>query len=331
MKIEKNKLKEALEIVKPGLASKEMIEQSTSFCFLGNKVVTYNDEISISHPIDLDLTGAVNAAELYAFVMKAKETELDLTVTDNEILIKSGRSRAGLKLQFEIKLPLEEIGQIKKWKKLPEDFAVGLKFAMGAASRDMSSPLLTCVQCKENTLIGCDNFRIAKFELSEKIPVQEFLLPADTATKVTKLLPGEIALSEGWVHFKTNTGTILSCRIFEDQYPDIEKYLKGEGKGLTFPKNTNEILERAGVFAKRDHTLDEMIEISINKGRFQIKAESETGWFKETEKVDYKEEIQFKITPYLLRDILNETLNGVIMENKLLFSSGNWKYMTLLK
>ena len=331
MKIEKNKLKEALEIVKPGLASKEMIEQSTSFCFLDNKVVTYNDEISISHPIEIELTGAINAVELYAFVNKAKEKELDLSVTDNEILIKSGRSRAGLTLQSEIKLPLEEIGEIKKWKKLPADFTAGLKFAMGAASRDMSSPVLTCVHCKENYLVGCDNFRIAKFELSGKIPVKEFLLPADTAAKVIKLFPDEIALSEGWVHFKTNTGTILSCRIFEDKYPDVEEHLQGKGTGLTFPKNTNEILERAGVFAKRDHMLDEMVEISVNKGRLQVKAESASGWFKETEKVNCKEEIQFNITPYLLRDILTETLNGTIMENKLLFSSENWKYMTLLK
>jgi len=39
MKINKKELKEALEIVKPGLANKEMIEQSTSFAFLKGKVI----------------------------------------------------------------------------------------------------------------------------------------------------------------------------------------------------------------------------------------------------------------------------------------------------
>ena len=51
MKTNKTKLQTALEIVKPGLANKEIIEQSTSFAFLKGKVVTYNDEVSISHPL----------------------------------------------------------------------------------------------------------------------------------------------------------------------------------------------------------------------------------------------------------------------------------------
>ena len=52
---------EALEIVKPGLASKEHIEQSTCFAFKNGKVMTFNDEISVSHPVEgLDgLEGAI--------------------------------------------------------------------------------------------------------------------------------------------------------------------------------------------------------------------------------------------------------------------------------
>ena len=64
--IKRAELKEALETVKPGLASKEIIEQSTSFAFMGDKVVTYNNKISMSHPVKgLDITGAVKADEMY--------------------------------------------------------------------------------------------------------------------------------------------------------------------------------------------------------------------------------------------------------------------------
>ena len=48
MKLNKADLQRALEIVKPGLANKEMIEHSTSFAFINGKVITYNDEISLS-------------------------------------------------------------------------------------------------------------------------------------------------------------------------------------------------------------------------------------------------------------------------------------------
>ena len=92
--MKKAELIKALEAVRPGLANKEMIEQSTSFAFMKDRVVTYNDEISISYPIqDLDLTGAIKAEELYAFLSKAKTEDIDVEITDAEIRLKAGRER----------------------------------------------------------------------------------------------------------------------------------------------------------------------------------------------------------------------------------------------
>ena len=52
MKINRKELLDTLSIVSPGVSNKEMaIEQATTFAFLKDRVVTYNDEISISHPI----------------------------------------------------------------------------------------------------------------------------------------------------------------------------------------------------------------------------------------------------------------------------------------
>ena len=66
MKVNKEKLRQALEIVRPGLANKEVIEQATSFAFMDGRVVTYNDEISISHPVEgIEIEGAVKADQLY--------------------------------------------------------------------------------------------------------------------------------------------------------------------------------------------------------------------------------------------------------------------------
>ena len=93
MKVKKENLRNALEIVKPGLSNKELIEQSTSFAFIKGRVVTYNDEISISHPVeDLKNSGAIKAEELYALLSKIKEEEIDIVPQEAEILIKDGVS-----------------------------------------------------------------------------------------------------------------------------------------------------------------------------------------------------------------------------------------------
>ena len=119
----KKLLLDCLERVAPGLSRKDVIEQATSFAFMGDKVVTFNDEISISCKLpDINLTGAIKAEELYKFLSKVKTEEIELTMEENEIRIRSGKAKIGLVIESEIKLPLSELGEIKKWEKLPEDF-----------------------------------------------------------------------------------------------------------------------------------------------------------------------------------------------------------------
>ena len=136
MKISRVELLEALEKVKPGLANRELIEQSTSFAFIGDRVVTYNDEISVSHLVKglENMKGAIKAKTLYEFLARVKDEEIEIEQEENEVLIKTGRSKAGLRFEYEIRLPFEEVGEIGKWKKLPEDFVDALRLSYPACS-----------------------------------------------------------------------------------------------------------------------------------------------------------------------------------------------------
>ena len=335
MKINKTELQRALEIVKPGLANKEMIEHSTSFAFINGKVITYNDEISLSHPVKgLEIKGAVQATELYQLLSKLKKDEIEVTIEDNQILLKAGsRARAGLTLHQDIKLPLEEIGDVGKWKPLPEDFARHVKFAAGSCSRDMSKPVLTCVHVSEDGMIeGSDGYRIARCELEKSMPVKTFLLPASSAVDVVALKPTKIAEGTGWIHFQSEAGTVLSCRVFEDAFPDITAFLEVEGVEITFPRTIVNTLELAAIFSKRDHFLDEHITVVLEDNRMKVKSKSLTGWFEEELNMKYSDDsISFDITPYLLRGILGETLSCVICEDRLKFEGAGWQYVSILK
>ena len=332
--MKKTDLQKALEIVKPGLASKEMIEQSTSFAFMEGRVVTYNDEISISHPVEgLEIQGAIQAEELYKLLNKLKSDKIEITTKKNEVLLESGRTKAGLTLQQEIKLPLEEIGEISKWKTLPEDFLRHVQFAMAACSRDMSKPVLTCVHVTKDGIIeGSDNNRIARCALEEEMPVKTFLIPATSALEVVHLHPTKIAKGEGWMHFQTDEGTVLSCRTFEDKFPDCTQFMEVEGVSVIFPKTINEVLDRAAVFAKRDYFLDETVLITLKDRRLKVKSKSESGWFEEEINFKYDDDpVTFSITPYLLKDILSETLMSVLSEDRLKFEGAGWEYVTMLR
>ena len=157
----------ALEQVKPGLAGKEVIQQTTSFAFMAGKVVTYNDEISISCPIEgLEIEGAVQADELYKFLNRVKADDIEMTEADSEIQIKAGRARVGLTLVEKVVLPLESISAEGKWKKLPDDFIKALEFVLFTCSQDMSRPILTCINIREDGIIeSSDAHRITQYHI----------------------------------------------------------------------------------------------------------------------------------------------------------------------
>lgn len=336
MLIKKKDLQNALEIVKPGLATKEVIEQTTSFAFINGRVVTFNDEISISHPLEgLEIEGALKAEKLYALLGKIKKEEIDISIVKNEVILTSGRATAGLPLQTEIKLPLEEGKMIGKWKPLPENFIKFMSFAMPSCSKDMSRPVLTCVHVsKEGFIEASDNFRITRCDLKEELPIKDFLIPAASAVDVVKLNPTKIGEAKGWILFKTEEGTIIKCRIFEDEFPDITPFLKAKGNIVILPKTIEAVLDRAMVFSKSEggHLLDGSVTITLGDNRFKIAAESDSGWFKEEVNIKYElDPVTFSITPYLLKGILSETLACIITKDKIKFEGENWVYITLLR
>lgn len=335
MQVDRKELQRALEIVKPGLANKELIEQSTSFAFVKRKVITYNDEISVSHPVKgLRLTGAIKADKLYALINKIKKDALEINVEESEIVISAGRCRAGFTFQQEIKLPLdEELVEKGDWKPLPENFLKFMQFAVTSCGKDLSKAILTCVHVNENGYIeASDSRRITRCDLKDSMPVKTFLIPATSVIEVLKIEPNEIAEGKGWVHFHNAEGTTISCRLFEDKYPDTSYILRMTGTKVLLPKSIDNILERASVIAKRDHMLDELLLIKIWDNRIKISATSESGWFEESAKLENYEgdPIAFQITPYLLKRILPETRACDISKTKIRFEGEGWVYISLL-
>jgi hypothetical protein len=336
MKINKSELKKALETVKPGLANRESFDQATSFAFTNGCVVTYNDEISISHPISIDIEGAVQAEELYKFIAKASTDEIEIETTDDSITLKSGRAKAGFLLAKEIKLPLEdEILKKGKWTDLPETFIVYLQFASMSCSVNLTDPKLTCVHVNKKGFIeSSDNHRIFHYDFEKPFGFKTFLIPQSSVRVITKLNPVKITDGKGWVHFKNSEGTVISCRTFNEEYVDTSPFLKlaKGGTKLTFPETLSEILDRAIIFTEEEKVINSSVDIEIQNKKLVVKSKSETAWFEESARIKYEgETLTFTIVNYLLKDILSLTNGGSIFEKILFFKGENWVYITSLR
>lgn len=335
MKISKSDLKRALEIVKPGLANKEIIDQTTSFAFIDGKVITYNDEICITHPIkDINFQGAVRAEELYKFLGKSEADEIDITINENEIVMKAGRSKVGLPLQVKILLPLdEELTQKGKWKNLPENFVSALTFAEASCSRDLSNAKMICVHINEQGFIeGTDNLRISHWNLKSPIPFPTILVPHTSILEVVKINPIQAAKGNGWVHFKNEEGTIISCRVFNEKFVDTAPFLnsKEKGKVVDFPSSLTAALDRAQIFVEKQEEKD--VNLTLNDKFLTVSSESERGWFKENIPTKNKgEAFTFMIAPNFLKAILSKTTKCELFKGRLKFEGEDWVYITSLK
>lgn len=335
MKINTAELKRALEIVKPGLSNKELVEQSTSFAFVNGCVVTYNDEISVSHPVaGIEIEGAVQAEELYKFISKLKTEEIILTIEQESIVIKSGRSTAGFALAKEIKLPLnEELGKKGKWIPIAPEFIETLKFVSLSCSKDMTNAKLTCVHVNKNGFIeASDNFRVCHYKID--VPVKTFLLPESSVDPIARLKPTSITEGRGWVHFRTEEGTILSSRTFFEDFVDTSKYIGIDTVDvvLNLPANLDEMLDKAIVFIKKEKNFTDDITISIDEKFLTVESKSDTSWFKEKARIQYNSTpISFALSPFLLKDIIAKTDKCILVKNILYFKEANWIYITIVK
>ena len=336
MKIKTSELKKALEIVKPGLSTLEVIEQSTSFAFINGNVVTFNNELSVSHPVALDITGAVKADLVYKYLSKVKTEEVEIEATETELIIKSGRATSGFAFMQDVTLPIdEELKQTGKWKTIPEKFLDYLKSASLSCSKDMSTPIITCVHVNGVYVESTDNFRLSQYILNEPIPVAAFLLPASSVPVVVSSKPTKIATGDGWIHFKNKENTVISCRILAQQFINTEQFIKTAKKGteITLPENMKEVIDRAMVFIEKQNVIDEELTLVIGKKSIEVSCESETGWFKETIKHKGEHEFQITVAPSLLKNIMGKTNICYVLQDKhiLYFKGENWIYITMLK
>ena len=338
--MQKQELLKALEAVRPGLAKNDLIEQTTSFAFMDKRVVTFNDEISVSYPIDIGITGAVRAEELYALLHKIipkKDDQIDIEQAENEIRIHGKRTTAGVKLQNEINLPLDEVDEVQEeWHPVPKDLFEALKLCAFSASKDMTRPILTCLCCnaKKGAVYSSDSYRISKRLL--KGLEQSFLIPATVASELVKYNFTHYQVQENWVHFKDEQdGTLFSFRTVEGEFPieRVEEYLQeGEESYVELPADMRGALDRAGIFAKRESVIDQEVQIEIKGNCLTVTGRGEYGWLTEKMKIDNSigKDCSFLINPNFLQQVLDLTNKFNVTETFARFTGPEFTHLLAL-
>src|ERR1700679_2349375 len=98
VKVNREELLSKLQSVQPGLASREVIQQSSCYCVTGGYIVTFNEEIACRIPSGLpkDFEGAIQATPLLALLQKLEEEFVTFEINDKELKVTGKRREAGI-------------------------------------------------------------------------------------------------------------------------------------------------------------------------------------------------------------------------------------------
>ncbi len=327
MKISREVLLKKLEAVSPGLAKKEIIDQSQCFVFQDGKIITFNDEIACSVESPLKIEGPVPAEPLLNLLRRLKEDDLEITQKDGELIIKGKGRRAGISMEAEILLQVEGLEQPEKWKKLPEDFIEAIGIVGTCASSDESQFIITCVHIHPKWVEAMDNDQAIRFPI--KTGLKESILARWSSLKhIHGLDMTEMAHTDSWLHFRNPAGLVLSCRRNEEQYPDLSGILGAKGTKITLPKGLEEAVVKAEVFAK-DEIGDSFVTVNLTKGRLTLEGRGASGWYQERKKISYSgEPLKFMVSPVLLVELSKRANECMVCENCVKIDTGKFTYIS---
>lgn len=336
MKTSRKDLLKALEKVKPGLASSEVIEQSTSFVFQGGYITTYNDEVAASfpHPLAKEIEGAVLSNELLALLGKIKDEEIDVTAAKGELRIKGKKIKAGIAMEAEVNLPMLSFNPGEGFFELPAKFLEGLKVCIFSAAKESVSPVLSNIHMKGSFIESCDNFRLTRFDMGEDSE-DDILVPAVACRYLINTEVKTYGEEDGWMYFQDDDGLILACRVYNDEYPVLDGFLEIDGAvDMKIPPELNEVLERSNIFASPSESSGDhdLVEVSIKDNWIHVRGENDHGWIEEkTRAKTEKSDLVFSLNPSIIREILKITDRAKITENQIRFEAADFTHVVTLE
>jgi hypothetical protein len=337
VKVNRTELLKRLKKCMPGIETGQTIlEGADSFAFSDGLVHSFNDNMSVTVGVDdllgKKMEGVLPAAEIMGLLGKLPEDEINLKVGPDTWVIVCGGVRAELNqpeskvLKYVDSLALDTL----EFQKLPEGFFTALSTVFLGANRTNYDGVFV----KDNKVYATDSHRLLTYELPEPVPM--FWIDSQSQADLLKL-GGlvDIAVSKRWVHFRDDTGTIVSVKRVSDtdldgslRYPvdNMENLISAGEKSMesddaltgTFPPGIKDALDRAALFA--DPMSGSMrVDLQLDSDGIEIQAQRMSGriqeripWPKETK---INGSVSVSVSDAMLRSIITKAPEFVIVKD----------------
>ena len=327
----------ALKTVIPGVAKGDVLfTGADSFVFRNGLIQSYNDDISVTYPLDTGINGAVKALELFKVLDKMSGSEVDLTISDNSLLVTDGVTELSMQLiEYDIEDLLNDLSINElDWKNLPGRFMEALRLCLPSVSCNVIHGGLTGIHCHGSDVVSSDNFRAMLVTLDGDLG-ETFTLPGGAVRELLKLDDLEqYAVTESWGHFMSSGGAVFSTRLIASEFPyeNLKNMFPSDdemGEIYELPEGLELALERADILSYQDSGLNY---INVKpKGKFLIvTGERQYGSIKEKVKLgkrSWPEGVSININPRYFISIVKMTKTFYTSNKLVYFYGDNFKHV----
>lgn len=348
MDVKKNTLLGVLKTVKAGVASKDIILQSSHFVFNHDHVASYNDELCIVMPFDCGFQCTVEADLLLKVVSKFTSDDITMTVDGNSLLMKGGKSEVGIEAVMEseifkyIELVWNDL-QAASWYDLDKELLKAVELCSFSAGRDRTRANLCCVRVEGVDVYSSDGVRISWYTLA-KDSGMTFLIDSEHVSKIVSTIGNtvqQLALTEAWIHFATEHNLVVSVKrtLPGDKPFDLKKYFNEfvPKVVIPLPEHFAVNIELVETLSEGDRDLDKTIEMTIDKKQITLRSRSQKGWASQILGIETQAKdasvlpVATNINPRMFLEIIKHSSTMQIRETMALFKSDSFQHILALK
>lgn len=339
MIIDRQKLFGILSHFKTVLLENALIIDYKVILFSGKELIFYDDKNKITHPFETDFECLIPFDELYTFITKLKDKEIDMYLKKEKLYISAESAKLELKCLKIDMIPFGDSCPVKGWKHLPVDFKDGLLLgSIGADKLAGYNTIFNCLYFYDNKVVGTDNFKIGEYTFDVTFQ-KSFFLSLSSVDEILKLntIFKKYILTDSWIYLKDKFGLIFATRLIDSEFPTYEKFfvLPKDKVKIIFPKDICDTIDISSLLFKRMYDRDKKLQIKVKKDKFLLLSENEYGKIETSldHNQKYKEEFSFYIHPMFLINILKKGIDTgyySMSKNIIIFSTENIKYVISL-
>lgn len=317
MQIQTKDFQEVVENLLPGISKKDLVAQMSRIIFRDDIAGTWNDQIAISYPLELGgINCSVPAEDLSKILSGITEDEVDIKVTEGQMIITSASTHAQVSTisestvveDFYASLDLQNM----VWNKLPDDFLEKLNLVrFSVSSNTYDSDNIFCIAIIGNYLYSGDGYRCTRVmcPIGAEKPI---LIPQSSVSSIIKFSDiVEYAISDGWINFATTEDVIISSRIVNGSFPDVDHILDNfvPYEQIVLSNDIIPVLDNIDKLLSEDQDFLKSVNISLTKGKTFITGKKEGLNIKKvvSNTPSNTNDVSFDISPAFLSNLL--TLN----------------------